>query len=89
MTFIEIPVIHLHVDHSLSVEMLMVHHPAHVHQHILDLLLTVDPNVQSVQNVQATKLVYKRNVEILVSDHAVSMRFVLSSIIPHHVHVQS
>lgn len=89
MTFIEIRVIHLHVDRSLSVEMLMVHHPAHAHQHILDLLQTVDPNVQSIQNALATELVYKRNVEILVSDHAVSMRSVLSSIIPHHVHVQS
>lgn len=67
----------------------MVHHHAHVLQHISDPLQIVVPNVQSIQNVQVTKLVYKKNVEILVSDLVVSMRFVMLSIIPHLALAQS
>jgi hypothetical protein len=72
-------ILHL-VDHSLNVEISMDHLHALVCLHISDPLQIVVRNVQSILSALATKLAYKRNVEIHVSDLAVSMRFALLSI---------
>lgn len=63
---IEILAIHLHVVHLLNVAISTDLHHVHVCQHTLDLLQTVVPNAPSTLSAQATELVYKRNVEILV-----------------------
>jgi hypothetical protein len=86
--FIVILAIHHHVAYTLNVEILMDLHHAHVWQHTLDPLQTVDLNVQSTLSVLVTKLVYKRNVGIHVLDLVVSMQFVLSSVIHQRAHVQ-
>lgn len=62
---------------SHNVEISTDHHHAHVYPLTLDLLQTVDPNVPSTLNVQATKLASMRSVEILVLDLVASTQFVL------------
>lgn len=43
--------IHRHVDQTHSAEILMEYRLAHVCQHLLELLQTVDPNVLLTRNV--------------------------------------
>jgi hypothetical protein len=64
--FIETLAIHLLVVCFLNVVISMDLRHVHVCQHTLDLLQTVVLNVLSILSAQATKLVYKRNVEIHV-----------------------
>jgi hypothetical protein len=74
---IMIRAIHHLADHSLNVGKSMDHLRVHVYLLILDRLRTVVPNVQLTLSALVTKLVYNRNVEILVWDLVVSMLFVL------------
>jgi hypothetical protein len=80
--------IQLHVVYILNVAILMDRLHVHVWQLILDLHQTVVPNVQSTLSALVTKLVYKKNAEILVLDLVVSMQFALLLIIHQLAHVQ-
>jgi hypothetical protein len=80
--------IQLHVVYILNVAISMDRLHVHVWQLILDLHQTVVPNVQSTLSALVTKLVYKKNAEILVLDLVVSMQFALLLIIHQLAHVQ-
>ena len=61
------------VDGMLSAETKMDMRTVGVNQAILVHLLTVDPNVPSMQIAQAAKHVFNRNVEILVLEYVALM----------------
>lgn len=81
--------IHHHVVHFLNAEISTDHRHVHVCLLILELLQTVDLNVRSTLNVQATEHVSMRNVVTHVLDLVASMQFVLSSITLQSAHVQN